>query len=91
MPFEFPKHLSLTLTHNEHANYYQTVAESIDQEDHGYRDDDWVSPEQRQKAIDTNECWTLQWYPDNPIGFYILLAADLSELLFAARSRGTTS
>ena len=78
----FPKHLTLTLTHNEHKNYYQTVQESIDMKDHGYTE--WVSPEQREKAIDTDECWTLQWYPDTPVGFNILSAADLDVLLVSA-------
>ena len=75
----FPKHLTLTLTHNEHKNYYQTVQESIDMKDRGYTE--WVSPEQKQKAIDMDECWTLQWYPDTPVGFNILAAADLDVLL----------
>ena len=83
---EFPKHeASLHLTHNEHKSYYRTVAQSIEDDDHGYQGDCWVSPEQKQKAIDTNECWTLQWYPDTPIGFCILSAADLDVLLDAAR------
>lgn len=82
---EFPRHAaSLHLTHNDHKSYYQTVAESIEQGDHGYKDDDWVSAEQRQKAIDTNECWTLQWYPDTPVGFCLMSAADLDALLTAA-------
>ena len=80
---DFPAHLTLTLTHNEHKNYYQTVDESIDKREHGYAD--WVSPEQRQKAIDTDECWTLQWYPNTPIGFRILSAADLDVLLASVR------
>lgn len=84
---QFPKHdASLHLTHNDHKSYYLTVAQSIEQGDHGYRDDDWVSPEQRQKAIDTNECWTLQWYPDTPVGFCLLSAADLDVLMAAANA-----
>jgi hypothetical protein len=63
---------------------YRTVQQSIDLEDHGYTEDCWVSPEQMQKAIDTNECWFLQWYPETPIGFNILSAADLDVLLAAA-------
>lgn len=83
--FEFPKHeASLTLVHNEHKSVYRTVQQSIDAEDHGYTLGCWVSPEQRQKAIDTNECWTLQWYPQTPNGFCILSAADLDVLLTAA-------
>lgn len=83
---EWPKHeASLHLTHNQHKAYYMTVAQSIEQDDHGYQEDCWVSQEQKQKAIDTNECWTIQWYPDTPVGFCILSAADLDALLIAAR------
>lgn len=83
----FPKHAaSLTLTHNEHKSYYQTVAQSIEMGDHGYSDDCWVSQEQKQKAIEADDCWTLQWYPNTPVGFCLLTAADLSALLEAAKS-----
>lgn len=79
---KWPKHeASLCLTHNDHKSYYRTVAESIADKDHGYSDDCWISNEQKQKAIATNDCWTLQWYPDSPIGFCILSAADLDLLL----------
>jgi hypothetical protein len=87
MTIEWPKHeASLLLTHNDHKSYYQTVQESIDRGDHGYTKDCWVSPEQMQKAIDTNECWFIQWYPDTPVGFCILAAADFDILLAASRS-----
>jgi len=83
---QFPKHeASLHLTHNDHKSYYKTVAQCVaNGDDHGYREDEWVSPEQKQKAIDTNECWTLQWYPNTPVGFNILSAADLDVLLAEA-------
>lgn len=82
---KFPRHnASLHLTHNEHLNYYQTVAQSIADDGHGYAD--WVSEEQKQKAIGTNDCWVIQRYPDTPIGFCILAAADLDVLLEAALS-----
>lgn len=71
---KFPKHLTLTLNHNEHLNYYSTVAEE-------YRNALWVSEEQKKKATDTNECWSIQIYPDTPIGFYYVAAADLDVLL----------
>ena len=77
---KFPKHdAGLYLTHNEHKDYYQTVAQSIESDDHGYRE--WVSDEQKQKAIETNECWYLQWYPNSPVGFNIVASADLDALL----------
>ena len=78
---EFPKHLSLVLTHNEHLLSYDTVEYEVGFGHHGY--DCWVSEEQREKAISTNDCWTLQWYPDTPVGFCILSAADLDVLLAA--------
>jgi hypothetical protein len=80
---KLPEHkASLTLSHNEHKSYYRTVAQSIADEDHGFSD--WVSEEQKNKAIATNDCWTIQWYPDTPVGFFILSAADLDVLLEAA-------
>lgn len=82
---KLPRHdISLTLTHNDHKSVYQTVLQSIESQDHGYSDDCWVSPEQKRKAIETNDCWMIQWYPDTPVGFYILAAADLDVLLKAA-------
>lgn len=85
MTIEWPKHeASLHLTHNQHKSYYETVQDAIDNGTHGY--DDWVSEEQKQKAIETNECWTLQWYPDTPVGFCLMSAADLDVLLEAARA-----
>lgn len=81
----WPRHeASLHLTHNDHKSYYLTVAQAIESGDHGYTDDCWISPEQKQKAIDTNECWTLQWYPNTPVGFHILSAANLDLLLIKA-------
>lgn len=80
----FPKHIELHLTHNQHVGYYETVAEAIEKGTHGYDDEDWVSEEQKQKAIQMNECWTLQWYPSTPVGFLLLSAADLDVLLLAA-------
>ena len=76
----FPKHyVALFLSHNEHKTTYQTVADAIRASDHGYVH--WVSPEQKQKAIETNDCWVLQWYPDSPVAFQIYAAADLEALL----------
>lgn len=79
---KFPEHkAAMFLTHNEHLNYYRTVAQSIKQGDPGYQD--WVSDEQKTKAIETNDCWFIQWYPHTPGGFHILAAADLDVLLEA--------
>jgi hypothetical protein len=80
-PIEFPEHkASLYLSHNEHLGNYDTVKEQIWDEDY-YADDDWVTPEEKQKAIDTNELWTLHWYPDTPVGFCLYHASTLEALM----------
>ena len=75
----FPKHLCLHLEHNQHKACYETVEQWLAY----YNNEcgDWVSEEQKQKAIATDSCWSLKWYPDNPIGSYRLLACDLDVLL----------
>ena len=85
---QFPKHAAaLHLTHNEHKSCYQTVAERIEDGSFGYADERaWVSEEQKQKAMATDEAWMLQWYPDTPVGFCLLMAADLDALLAAANN-----
>lgn len=86
---KFPPHKgSLHLAHNEPKSNYETVAQAIERG--GYWSDGWISEEQKQKAIDTNECWSLQWYPDTPVGFHLLHAADLDALLAAAAADGGT-
>lgn len=42
---------------------------------------DWVSDEQRDKAIAQDNLWLLRWYPDNSVGSYCCLACDLDVLL----------
>lgn len=73
---------ALFLTHNSHLNYYETVVQAIERMEYGYND--WVSEEQKRKAIETDDCWFIQWYPNTPIGSYTLAAADLEVLLDAA-------
>ena len=81
----WPKHkCGMYLTHNQHRDSYQTVEQALAEENY-YDDSDWVSPEQRARAIETDEVWALQWYPQTPIGSYSMLAADLDVLLQAAR------
>lgn len=80
----FPAHkCGLYLSHNSHKDCYKTVKEFINEEEFGYHDC-WINEEQKQKAIETNDCWYIQWYPDTPIGFCILAAADLDVLLIEA-------
>lgn len=80
---DFPKHkASMTLQHNDHLGYYMTVAQWVEdqekQEDPMY---EWKSDEDKQQAIDTNELWTLQWYPSTPGGFYAVAAPTLDKAI----------
>lgn len=82
---EFPTHAaSMSLEHNHHKSGYQTVEEYLKSP---ANEDlfDWESPEHKQRAIDTNEIWVLQWYPITPIGFNCVAAPTLGECLSFAR------
>jgi hypothetical protein len=81
---KFPKHKGgLYLTHNNHKGSYETAKERIEkyEENEIYDLSDWKDKESRQRAIDTDEIWDLQWYPDTPVGSYKVLAPTLEELL----------
>ncbi len=72
-----PAHLSLSIEHNEHKGVYETVEEWLT----GPNPPDFESPAARQACIDTNELWTMQWYPTTPNGFNIVGAPTLDDLL----------
>lgn len=79
---KLPDHkCGLYLTHNEHRNLYEPLVKWLvgDGDEDGFYN--WESDEARQRALDTDECWTLQWYPDTPIGFHAVAAPTLEELL----------
>ncbi len=74
----FPKHdCGLYLEHNGHKDVYESVSEYTSP----FNDENWVSLEEKENSIKTNELWKLQWYPDTPVGFHVLLASSLSVLL----------
>jgi hypothetical protein len=77
------EHSCFHLTFNdEHAINYMTAADYFERHpdwDHG-----WVSPEEREKAIANNSVWTLQWYPDTPVGFLLMRASTAAAVIVAA-------
>jgi hypothetical protein len=76
---KLPRHeASLSITHNQHKDYYQRVEELYSDDRFA---DSWISDLQKQKAIANQDVWEMQWYPDTPIGFYHILGADLDALL----------
>lgn len=77
-----PKHKAgLYLTHNEHKDVYETVQQWIEDAHPAYDADHFISPEDMQKCIDTDDCWALQWYPDTPIGSYKVCGSSLEIVL----------
>lgn len=80
---KFPDHkCGLYLTHNEHRDLYEPLERWLAGPDG--KSLHWASDEAKQRAIATDECWVLQWYPDTPIGFYCVAAPTLEECLALA-------
>lgn len=66
----------LSIECNEHKLYYQS-AEDFLSEQNFQHPGFFISPEDRQKCIDTNTIWKISWYPDTPIGCCYILASSL--------------
>jgi hypothetical protein len=76
------KQSSLTLSFND-DNGPNYVADSLDHDaarDENVRWYSFRSPEERQECCNTNSVWTLQWYPETPIGSYSISAPTLEKL-----------
>lgn len=75
------EHTSLTIGFNDrNAPNHMTVRDYLACGGPG-SDADWVSDEERVKAIETNSWWTAHWYPHTPVGFHSFSAAGLPELV----------
>ena len=77
---EFPKHLALYMTHNDHKTNYESVEVYLMDMVDDYQDL-FENLGALQQAIDTDEIWDIQWYPDTPVGFYRILAPTLEDAL----------
>jgi hypothetical protein len=76
---QLPQHkCSLTIEHNPHRDYYESITDYINRDEDRF---DWETPEDRQTAIDTDELWIMQWYPNTPVGFNAVAAPTLEKLL----------
>lgn len=77
-----PSHpYGLTLSHNDHKADYLTAADVVAEWDGFCWAPTWPSEEAKQQAVDTDEIWTLQWYPHTPVGQLYIAAPTLEELL----------
>lgn len=71
-----PKHLAICIEHNPHKCYYETVEQHF-----ADRPQKWVSEEDRQLCVANDDVWTVQYYPDTPIGFYCAAGSSLEIVL----------
>lgn len=74
-----PKHLSLTIEHNPHKTVYQSALQWFQDRESLDPDPDY-SEETKKQCIAQDSIWTIQYYPDTPIGFHFAVAPNLEEL-----------
>jgi hypothetical protein len=82
----FPLCVSLSIEFNPHAVYYETAAKWVADREAIECPPNWVSPEDRQRAIDTNCIWVCQWYPSTPVGSYEVAASSFDVLMAMVNS-----
>jgi hypothetical protein len=76
---KLPEHkCGLYLTHNEHKDLYEKLSDKFKEETEYYTD---MSQEDKEECIKADSLWTLQWYPDTPIGFYVVHGPTLERVL----------
>ena len=76
----WPEHkCSMTVTHNRHLDYYETVEEALSTGT--FNPEDWPDAAELEKSKQTGDVWELQWYPHTPIGFNFVCAATFDRVL----------
>ncbi len=79
------KYSELHITFNDFKSNYQTAAEAIGENFHGWYDpDSFASPEEIERCKQTNTIWEIQWYPDTPVGFHKVIASTFEAAAQAA-------
>jgi|SRR5581483_4313642 len=75
---------SLHISFNDSSALNYVSVEKFETEFSSADADDWISEEERQKGYASNSKWSVQWYPDTPIGSYCVAASTLVGALEAA-------
>lgn len=83
-----PTHIALEIQHNSHVLVGLTAKQWLEQYDD--RDETgefftWADAAAKQRAVETDEIWTMMWYPETIVGFYEIAAPTLDELLALAK------
>ena len=72
-------HSSLSIEFNMHTANYVGVAKAIEIEI--YDPADWTSKKDMLKSINDESVWRIQWYPNTPVSFCLVLASSLEVAL----------
>lgn len=86
------EHSFLSIGFNDgHAPNYATAQKWHDEcgfygGGHGADVSEFVSEDERAEALRTNSVWSIQWYPETPVGFCDLKASSLPALFAAIRA-----
>jgi hypothetical protein len=68
---------SVTVIHNEHKDFYQTVEQFLNDQERNSDDGIDLDDDVRKFMVDRNHMITLHAYPKTPIGFYTVYHWDL--------------
>lgn len=68
----------LSINHNQHKTANETAENYINGNASYYSADTFASAEDRAKCIETNELWTVHWYPRTPISFEVVNGSTLA-------------
>jgi hypothetical protein len=67
------------LTVNQYKDYYQSIEEAIAEARE--RDAGDISDDMEYRMIQTGQFWELQFYPNTPVGFYVVYGTSFEEVL----------
>ena len=85
---KLPKHVVLSIGHNDHLSIYQTAKEWIANEEMFENPLQFKDAKARQRCIDTDEIWEIFWHPETPCGSHRAVAPTLEEALELANEVG---
>jgi hypothetical protein len=79
----------INISFNDHASHYETADQwwaNAGEYARGFAD--WVSDEERERALALNSVWLVQVYPNNPNGFVSFWASSFDAAAKAALNWG---
>ncbi len=69
------------VTINDHKNVYETADEWLNDQEWPPKQPDGLDNKVRERMIETNTVIFCQFYPDTPVGYYLVFHYDLESCL----------